>query len=60
MIGWFLLLVAAAGIELGTWILTGRTLSQHLWNLQARKPWTRYVILAGLIILTTHLVWGWP
>jgi hypothetical protein len=55
-----ILFIAAAAIEYGTWKVTGSTLSQHLWRLHRRKPYTRWITLSIFVVLTSHLVWGWP
>jgi hypothetical protein len=60
VLGWLILLGAAGAIEFGTWKITGKTLSQHLWRLQKERPWVRWGVLAGFAILTSHLVFQWP
>jgi hypothetical protein len=59
MTGWLIIVLVAVAIE-AVMAYRGRTLSQHLWDLHKRKPWTRWVTLGILVILTTHLVWRIP
>lgn len=36
------------------------TLSETSWTLERRFTWLRLIILAGLCILTAHIVFGFP
>ena len=60
LIPWVVLLVVAGTIELVTYERTGRTMSQKLWAFHRRHPWSRWVTLGLLILLTVHLVWRIP
>jgi hypothetical protein len=36
------------------------TLSETAWNLEARSGWASIAFLAGLAVLTVHIVARWP
>jgi len=65
---WIIWLVSFVIIEL----LAARkggvtTLSEHIWkwlgvkgNMTGKKRVFRWLLRAGLVVLTLHLGWGWP
>lgn len=41
-------------------VVPWRSLSETVWSLEAISPWLKVTALAGLIILTVHIVARWP
>jgi len=37
-----------------------QTLSSTAWIIEALSDWAKVVILAGLVVLTVHIVGHWP
>lgn len=60
MYWWLIVLAMAALLEFLTWKTTGNTLSQHLWRLQRKRPWVRWVTLFIGALLVSHLAFEWP
>ena len=57
---WLLLLLLCALVEFVAWRRSGSTLSQHLWRSERRFPFFRWLVLGFMVLLTIHLVFGWP
>ena len=47
-------LLAVAGV------VPWQTLSSTVWAIERLSAWAKIVILAGLCVLTAHIVWGFP
>jgi hypothetical protein len=37
-----------------------KSLSQTAWTLESLSGWVKIIVLAGLVVLTVHIVAHWP
>lgn len=60
--GWFILAVLIAVMVFEIWAIKAKkhTISQTIQRLSKGHGWFRWLALAGLGILTWHILWGFP
>jgi hypothetical protein len=57
---WFFLFVIPELLATIGYLVPWPTLSTTAWNLQRHSSWFSILILAGMTVLTIHIVFHWP